>query len=210
MNRTTALALLVMALAPLRSMKAQNEPVLDRLGSATLVKASGGSVRISHGMFIVSRNSSLELQWLMVRDSTMGVLFREPVGVKGIWDDPWYRYQSNMKVRAISDIAGFEVRLVTFNVWGQFTGTLSFTQLEDMKAGQEKDFERVWGIFGESHLREHFTSIAYIASVRFADGRTIVADPALVLKAAQAIKSTITLQDLEPRVEPIPMASSKS
>jgi hypothetical protein len=188
----------------------QRDSVIDRLGPAVLSKASGGSVGIAHGMRIVSRNSSLELQWLMVSDSTLGIVFDAPVGAKALFDEPWYRYASDMKMKAVADVNAFEVRILTFNVWGQYTGALSFTQLEDMKSGQAKSFERVWGIFGESRLREHFTTIAYVANVRLADGRTIAADPSLALKAARALQSTITLQDLEPKPEPIPTTGAKA
>ena len=68
----------------------------------------------------------------------------------------------------------------------------------------------MWGIYGESQLRGHFTSIAYIARVRLADGRTIEADPTPALKAAQAVQAAITLQDLLPRSEPIPSFASKA
>jgi hypothetical protein len=207
---TSALITVLALVATAAPVSGQQKTVLDQLGTAVLTSSSGGSVRIPHGMFVVSRNSNLELQWLMVTDASLGIVFREPVGAKGIWDEPWYRYSSNMKMKAVKDVSAFEVRILTFNIWGEFTGTLSFSQLEDMDSGQEKDFERVWGIYPESQLRPHFTTIAYVANVRLRDGHTISADPALVLKAAQAIKSTITLQDLQPKAEPMPMAASKS
>ena len=204
--------LLVLFTTP-RELLAQNGPaptVIDRVGSAIITQGSGGSVKISRGLGSVSARSTLELQWVMVTDSTLGIIFDAPVGAKGFFDDPWFRYESEMKMRALVPVQAFEVRILTFDVWHQFTGTLSFSQLEDLTAGQQKTFDRLWGIYGESQLRDHFISVAYVAKVRLADGRTIVADPAPALKAAQAIQSSITIQDLEPKPEPIPMQSKKA
>jgi len=176
----------------------------DQVGTARIRLQSGGEVKIYRGLGAVSNRSSLELEWITVTDSTMGLVFDGPIGAKGIHDDPWYRYNVDVKIVALKPIAAFEVRVLTFDVWRQFTATLSFSQLEDLKVGQKKSFDRLWGIYGESQLRDHFTSIAYVARVRFMDGTTIVADPTPALKAAQAIQGSLTLQDLEPKPEPIP------
>src|SRR5438876_3018514 len=184
--------------------------VLFRLGTAVVTKTSGGPVKIPHGLGVVSNRSSLNLDWIVVTDSSLSLVFDSPVGAQGIYDDPWYRYHSNMHVKALAPVAAFEVRMLTFDVWGEFTGTLSFTQLEDLSSGQSKDFDRVWGIYGESQLRSHFTTVAYVARVRLQDGRTIVADPTSALRAAQAIQANITIQDLTPKPEPIPGFSRRT
>ena len=137
----------------------------DRIGSAFANLAYGGSVRIARGMGGVSARSSLQLEWFVVTDSTLSVMFDNAVGAKGDEEDGWYRYQVDMHMRALAPVSAFEVRILTFNVWRQFTGTLSFTQLEDLEVGQNKTFERVWGYHGESQLRGHRTSIAYVARV---------------------------------------------
>ncbi len=202
--------LLLSSTAPLFPQNAPAPTVLDHVGTASITQASGGSVRISRGLGAVSNRSTLELHWVMVTDSTLGIVFAAPVGASGLYDDPWFRYESNMKMRALVPVQAFEVRILTFDVWHQFTGTLSFSQLEDLAPAQEKSFDRVWGIYGESQLRDHFISVAYVAKVRLADGRTIVADPAPALKAAQAIQASITIQDLEPKPEPIPLQNKKA
>ena len=140
----------------------------------------------------------------MVSDSSMSIVFKEPVGAKGDEDDGWYSYQVDMNMLALAPVKAFEVRVVTFNVWRQFTGTLSFTQLEDLESGQDKTFERRWGYLAENQLRGHRTSIAYVARVMLQNGEIVVADPELVLKLATGIQESVTLQDLEPEVEPLP------
>jgi hypothetical protein len=196
-----------------RDVCAQNEQapaVVDHVGTAVITRGSGGSVKIQRGLGAVSNRSTLELEWVMVADSTLGIIFDGPVGASGIYDDPWYRYASSMRMKALVPIRAFEVRILTFDVWRQFTGTLSFSQLEDLVPGQQKNFDRVWGIYGEGQLRDHFTSVAYVAKVRLADGRTVIADPGPALRAAQAIQASITIQDLEPKPEPIPLQSKKT
>src|SRR4051794_36313095 len=123
----TALFLLSGA-APLFPQNVVAPAVLDHVGTATISQASGGSVKISRGLGMVSNRSTLELQWVMVTDSTLGIVFAAPVGASGFYDDPWFRYESNMKMRAIVPVQAFEVRILTFDVWHQFTGTLSFSQ----------------------------------------------------------------------------------
>jgi DNA-binding transcriptional regulator YdaS (Cro superfamily) len=191
------------------SALSQQPTVVEQIGTAVTTRASGGTVAIARGVSAVSARSTLELEWVMVNDSSLKIVFDGPVGAKGWYDSPWYRYAVDVRMLAIDSIAAFEVRVLTFNIWREFTGTLSFTQLEDLRPGQRKSFDRVWGIYGESQLREHFTSIAYVARVRYTNGRTVQADPEPALRAARAIQASITLQDLQPRVEPIPSVAAR-
>lgn len=176
---------------------------VERTGTAILLVGSGGDVKIQRGIGNVSNRSTLLLEWLMVVDSSLGLVFDQPVGAKGSEDDGWFSYEAGMHMRALKPIAAFEVKVIVFDIWRRFQMTLSFTQLEDLAAGQVKSFARSWGAFGESQLRSHLTSIGYVNRIRYADGTTVEADPLPVLKAAQRIQSTVTLQDLEPRQEPV-------
>lgn len=189
---------------------AKSIAVIDQIGSAIVVQANGGSVAIPYGFGAVSAKSSLELQWVMVVDSSLGLVFDGPVGAEGVYDKPYYRYSSNMKMRALKPVTAFEVRILAFSVWKDFEVLLAFSQLEDLSAGQQKSFKRLWGYYGESQLRDHYVTVAYVSRVRFADGTTIVADTTPVLKAAQAIQSSVTLQDLTPKPEPIPSLTPQS
>ena len=139
------LIVLVLGTLVVSSQNTESQEVVDRIGSAVATVASGGSVGISRGMRTVSGASSLELEWFMVNDSSLSIVFDAPVGAKGDEDNGVYRYQVDMHMLALAPIKAFEVRIVTFNVWRQFTGTLSFTQLEDLEPGQTKTFERRWG-----------------------------------------------------------------
>jgi hypothetical protein len=184
--------------------------VIDQVGSAVVLQANGGSVAIPYGFGAVSSKSSLELQWVMVVDSSLGLVFEGPVGAEGVYDKPYYRCSVNMKMKALKPVTAFEVRILAFSVWKDFEVLLAFSQLEDLAAGQQKSFKRLWGYYGESQLRDHYVSVAYVARVRLADGSTIIADTAPVLKAAQAIQSSVTIQDLTPKPEPIPSLTPQS
>ena len=203
------LIVLVLGTLVVSSQNTESQEVVDRIGSAVATVASGGSVGISRGMRTVSGASSLELEWFMVNDSSLSIVFSAPVGAKGDEDNGVYRYQVDMHMLALAPVKAFEVRIVTFNVWRQFTGTLSFTQLEDLRSGQSKKFERRWGYHVQSQLRGHRTSIAYVARVMLQSGEIVIADPELVLKLAKEIQESVTLQDLEPEVEPTPLRTAE-
>jgi hypothetical protein len=106
-------------------------------------------------------------------------------------------------MRAVAPVRAFEVRVLTFNVWRDFTGTLSFTELEELESGEQRAFDRKWGLYGESRLRAHQTSVAYVAKVMLGDGTVMSADPTPALTIAQRLQESVTLQDLEPEVEPV-------
>ena len=97
----------------------ESQEVVDRIGSAVATVASGGSVGIRRGVRTVSGASSLELEWFMANDSSLSIVFGEPVGAKGDEEDGSFRYQVDMHMLALAPIRAFEVRIVTFNVWRQ-------------------------------------------------------------------------------------------
>ncbi len=198
--------LAVVGLAFVCAEPAQAQQEIERIGTAVVQEASGGPVRFDGARgLVVGDRSTLELRWLMVQDSTLGLGFDGPAGVKGVVTDgdvQWYQYEADLKLVAYAPVTAFEVRVLTFNVWNEFTGTISFTQLEDLRAGQRRKFKRFWGWYGEGLLRAHRTSVAYLARVRLLDGRVVVADPAPALKAVQRIQPGLTLRDLEPQPEP--------
>jgi hypothetical protein len=181
------------------------QEVVARIGSAVVTRMSGGPVKVGSGTQAVGGRSTLELDWIMIADSTLGLVFDEPVGAFGSpAQGSWYRLAADLRVRALEPVSAFEIRILTFNVWREFTGTLSFTQLEDMEAQQKKRFERSWGVYPEDAIREHQISVAYIARVRLADGTVLDADVEPVMQAARAIQGSFTTKDLEPVEESVP------
>jgi len=195
----------ILALSQAAPLVSQQPQVVDRVGSAVILKYSGGPVAFMQGLRVVSRQSSLQLEWYVVIDSSLGIVLDGPVGAAAWYDNPWHRYSVDAHILALDSIAAFEVRVMTFSVWRDFTGTLTFTQLEDLRPGQRKNFNGlVYGLYGESQLRAHTTSIAYIARVRHSNGRTVMASTDAVLRIARQLQAAITEQDLSPKPEPIP------
>jgi hypothetical protein len=193
-------ALLMSLIAP-QLLTAQAKE-LERVGTAVVSEAVGPPVHISAGLRIVSARSTLRLNWIMINDPSLSIIFDGLVGAQGTFQDDWFRYAADLRMHALAPVTAFEVRVITFDVWNNFTGTLAFSQLEDLKANQKKNFGRWWGLLSESDVRDHCTSITYIAKVKLSDGKVIIADPTPALRAAQRIQEKVTLQDLEPRKEP--------
>jgi len=96
-------------------------------------------------------------------------------------------------------IQAFEVRLLLFNVWGSHVGTLSASEIRDLKDGATYEQEYSWQLWSLTEGHEHHASIAYIARVRTADGRVLDADSAFILREAQRFTEKFTEADLEPK-----------
>jgi hypothetical protein len=134
----------------------------------------------------------------VVVDSTLGLVFEGPAGARASGSPASPEIKLDADLRALAPIAAYEIRLITFDVWRRHTATLIYSRLQDMKPGDKKGVKRTWGGLSPSDARLQLTSIAYISKVRHQDGRTVVADPAPVLRAAQVISAAITALDLEP------------
>jgi hypothetical protein len=188
-----AFLLLNALLAPEQAL-AQRQ-VLERIGTASIVVDNGPSVYFG---FPGNGGSSLTYDWVVVVDSSLGLVFERPAGVQAWGTAAVPKIVLDVNVRAIKPVAAYEIRVLTFDVWRRHTGTLIYGRFQDIKPGQKKGVKRTWGGYTEAEARLQLTSILYVAKVRYQDGRTVVADAAPVLRAAQTISASITLQDLEP------------
>jgi hypothetical protein len=169
--------------------------VAERIGTASIFVDDGPSVFYG---FSSNGNSSLTYDWVVVVDSSLGLIFDRPAGVQA-WGTPANpQIRLDVDVRAIKPVAAYEIRVLTFDVWRRHTGTLIYARFQDIKPGEKKGVKRTWGGYTEAEARLQLTSILYVAKVRYQDGRTVVADASPVLRAAQTISASITLQDLEP------------
>jgi hypothetical protein len=184
------------------------QEVIARVGTAVVTRTSGGPIKVGTGPQSLGGRSTLELDWIMIADSTLGLVFDEPAGAFGSpATGSWFRLGADLRLRSLKPVTAFEIRILTFNVWREFTGTLSFTQLEDFKPLQKKRFERFWGVYTEEAIREHQISVAYVARVRLEDGTVIAADLEPVLETARAIQGSFTTGDLEPTIQSFPPAT---
>lgn len=169
--------------------------IAERVGSAFIVVGSGPALTFD---FKGNTGSSLTYEWIVVIDSSLGLVFEGPAGARSSGSPANPEIKIDADVRALVPIAAYEIRVVMFDVWRRHTATLSYSRLQDIKVGDKKALKRTWSGFTPSESRIQLTSIAYISKVRYQDGRTVVADPTSAIRAAQAISASITGQDLEP------------
>ncbi len=112
-------------------------------------------------------------------------------------------YDGDIHLKTLSEIQAFEVRALLFNVWNEFTGTRSTTGIKVLRPNREFTLDPRW--YGFSwRLSKHYTSISYIARVRYTDGRIIHADIEPVLRTARRFSEDITVEDLVPAPDSIP------
>jgi hypothetical protein len=95
-------------------------------------------------------------------------------------------------------------RFVLFDVWGQFTKTLSYTEIEDETAGTTKSFTPSWSLYSENEATEHYASLTYVARVRTKAGRVFEANYQPVVDEARKISARFQPEWLEPNPLPRP------
>jgi hypothetical protein len=93
-------------------------------------------------------------------------------------------------------LSAVEIRIVTFDVWGQRMWTLYGSQVTDLKVGMN-NLESMRWYFTEHDVSGYYASIAYIARVRTAAGRIIDADPLPVIDEARKFSAKFAPSDLE-------------
>lgn len=164
-----------------------------------VVRADGGSVTTSLGYGIaVNEESSLHREWFVANDPTCPLQL-DGAGVRTVYADRDYEFQAAGRVIAREATAAFEVRFMLFDVWGEHMKTLSGTELRDLAVGAALPLSEIgsWNAW-ETEVAEFLTSVAFIAHVRTADGRAWGADRAGVLREVEAVKLSLTQEELEP------------
>jgi hypothetical protein len=116
-------------------------------------------------------------RWILVQDSTFGVVFAQASGVKADIGS----YGGDLYLRALAGVRAVEVRALAFNIWGDPTDYLSVTVLVDRAVGETWELHPLWP--AESPAHEHRTSIVWIHRVMFDDQSIREADPAPVGRA---------------------------
>lgn len=170
--------------------------VQDRIGSATIILAEGAPVRRGD-------QGALRHQWYVIQDSTMGVVFTEPSGIK----TTQRLYDGDLDVQALRTIRAIKTRSATFTVWREFTGVIGVTSIRRRQPGENFNFDPVWrDIADPPHT--HFISITWIHRVYYEDETSVIADIEPVLQLALRFSEGITGQDLEPNPDYITSIST--
>jgi len=106
----------------------------------------------------------LPLDWVIVQDSTMGVVFTEPSGVYGKGDD----YNGDVDLRAFRDIEAVEVLALTVDVWGDVGKLVSVTRIKREEAGSHWSYDPAWSDIG-APVHRHQASIMWVSRVMYSD-----------------------------------------
>ena len=180
------------------------------LEAVEIIRADGGSVQTDLGFNIkVNSKSTLRREYVAVV-SNLPVSFLGAPGVTTIYEAGKNRYASgNYKYASKSTVVAgdalavtaFEVRFVTFGIFGNRVRTLSATVVEDIPAGERRTYDWKWRLHSENEVSEHFASVAFVAQVRTADGQVHVANQADVLEAVRQFAVEATEADLNPTAE---------
>jgi hypothetical protein len=153
--------------------------VVDRDGTAVILEAEGPALDGPREFFYrPSPPFDVSHRWILVQDSTFGVVFSQPSGVKGGIGG----YVGDLYLLALENVRAVEVRALIFNVWGEFEGQLAVTVLVDRGGGERWEIHPTWSP-ASAPLHEHRTSILWINRVMFDDEAVVEADMAPVAGA---------------------------
>ena len=134
-------------------------------------------------------------------EGTPGVTTTYQSGSRFATGEYQYSAQVTLAAHASQAVTAFEVRFITFDVFGERMSTLSATEIEDIAPGGQKTFEWRWNLFRENDASRYFASIAFIANVRTADGQVHRANYDSVLDVVRGFAEEATEVDLEPSAD---------
>ena len=166
-------------------------------------KADGGSIRTDLGYNIVlNKGSSLRREWVAFHENLPLTISGTP-GVTTVWKSGEkysrgeYNYTARATVTASQAVTAFQIRFVSFDVFGERMATLGATEIEDIAAGASRTFDWSWNAYREPDVSKYFASVAFIASVRTKDGQVHVADYNAVLQVVRQFFSEATEGDCQ-------------
>ena len=86
------------------------------------------------------------------------------------YKDRRFQYNVYSQLDVTIPITAFEVRHVLYDVFGEHMQNLSNTDPTDIAPGHYST-DGTWIMLQENRLKEHLTTVSYVAQVRFKDGR---------------------------------------
>lgn len=170
----------------------------------TVTEAEGGSMKVDLGYNIVLNDaSSLKRRWFTIHDSSMPASLQGTTGANARYRRERtvgeYVLDASHSVVARDAVAAYEIRYLTFDVFGSPMQTLSTVAVRDIAAGAMFNDTSTWRLYSEADATAFHTSIAFLAFVRTADGSISSANFDAVLAEARKINSKLTASDLEPK-----------
>jgi hypothetical protein len=184
----TACALFGLAAAPAAAQEFPFEGsgsparMVGREGTALILEAEGPPLAGPREFFYrPSPPFDVRHRWIVVQDSTFGVVFAQASGVKTDIGS----YAGDLYLRALAGVRAVEVRALVFNLWGDYTDHLSVTALVDRAVGEAWELHPLWPAEDPAH--EHRMSIVWIHRVMFDDESILEADLSPVGRAWESV-----------------------
>ena len=174
-----------------------------------IIRVDGGTIQTVVGFFnVLNSKSTLHREYVAVV-SNLPVSFPDTPGVTTIYEkgenrsgNYFYASKTSVVVGDALAVTPFEVRFVTFDIFGNRVRTLSATVIEDILAGERRTYDDwKWGPYSENEVIAHFASVAFVAQVRTADGQVHVANQEDILEAVRQFAVKATEADLNPTAE---------
>ena len=151
---------------------------IGRRGTAIVIAAAGPALFGRREFYRPVPPLEIRNRWVVVQDSTFGLVFAEPSGVKPDLEG----YDGDVYLRSLQGVSAVEVRALVFNVWGELAGYLGVTVLMELAPGDSWDIHPRWtDVLAPTH--EHRTSIMWINRVMFDDESILEADTDAVATA---------------------------
>jgi len=172
--------------------KGETATILDRFGTATILESAGPAIATS----AYRSADMMRYRWFMVQDSSLGVVFTEPSGVKraGVAGGD---YDGDVDLLALKGVRAIEVRALLFNVWREYTMTVSATDVQLREPGATFSYNPRWSdLFAPTS--EMQGSIMFVARVLNLDGSIVEAALEPVLALARKVASDVRPEALRP------------
>lgn len=161
--------------------------VIARTPAGILIQGQGDRIPGTGG-----RSSALRYEWFMIQDSTMGVVFTHPSGLK--LNPKSGDYNIDADLHALVWIKAIEINALNFSVWGEGPWLVSVTRYLDQFDGSEFDIDGEWSIVPGAH--RHRTTIIWIARTLFEDGTLVEADVDALYDAIRVVRPGLRREDL--------------
>lgn len=159
--------------------------LVGREGTALVLETQGPPLAAPREFFYrPSPPFDVRHRWILVQDSTFGVVFAQESGVKADIGS----YAGDLYLRALAGVRAVEVRALVFNLWGDFIDQLAVTVLVDRGPGEALEVHPLWA--SETSPHEHRTSITWVNRVMFDDQSILEADMAPVAEAWEYLTGT--------------------
>lgn len=173
--------------------------------SVNVRRCDGGSVHtVISTRIIVNEHSSLRREWITITDPLVPAELTNCVGLKTDYlhrtdyESGGYRFLSKFQLMAHESLSAFEVKFLTFDIWGEHVRTLVSTDIRDLKSKENTDLQPEWPIYSENEASEFIASIAFISRVRTRDGQVVVTDKHSVMEEALRFSGKFKENDFEP------------